>query len=477
MSKSISEIHQNLIPADVRDGTPIKAFIKGRFNGDSWEQHKVWRISPLGVEIVIDEEFPLQVGDQVDLKIELPDEKCDFSGVFVGAKEINYGRNIIGIRWFQEVFERHKDVDNRIKARWLCPQEFMPNGVAANPVRFNDFIYFRVHDISAGGMQIVTSLRNKFLIPGMHLETTISFPLVSQVNILFRVLHARVIQITGKEYLAVGGKFENLDQIAKEAVGQYVFQFGPASSIAMLKEQGLILKSAKSGIEFTYVKSKNEYLEVLELRKTTYILSGKLSPDALADELADVYDTRSRILIAKHNGKIVGSLRLVFTEDGEPTEQEQHVKFSDDFPLRHEVVEITRVCTHPEYRGNDLLMGLFAEAAKAILDAKRRWVIGSSKPELLGMYKKLGFFDSGLTYEHEKFKGEKQVVFVGDIFKAVSGLGINPIIWNIVFSDLVHFLQETDLIQFGGIPRLRIAILRLIKPLALFLYRLRSKKN
>ncbi|MEK7690857.1 MAG: GNAT family N-acyltransferase, partial [Bdellovibrionota bacterium] len=352
------EIHGKSWAADVRPGESIQAEVV--WQGATTplrEEVAVWRLSPLGVELAPTDESELNVipiGSKVGIHLNLGGVPCQFDGVSVGRRGVEAGRTILGIRWNESVDASRLDGDERrSRERWICGPEFAPTGMASNPARFNDFIYFRVRDVSAGGMQILLSLRNKFVVPGMVFDATISFPMLGQIRARFKVRHTRVTSEAGKDYLAAGVSMVETSQAYLATVGQFLMQFGADVSPVKLREQGFLPLSVVSGVDFSFVRTAAEYQEVLQLRLGAYASAGKVKSDRKPEQMGDEFDSRARILIGRHRGKVVASMRLMYHSSDDQLEHEQFVALPDDFPAREEAVEITRVCTDPEYRGSD----------------------------------------------------------------------------------------------------------------------------
>ncbi len=94
--------------------------------------------------------------------------------------------------------------------------------------------------------------------------------------------------------------------------------------------------------------------------------------------------------------------------------------------------------------------------------AQRDWVLISTTPELVGMYKRLGFSETGLTYEHELYPGKTQVVLIINVPQAVMGIGVGPIYWNVIWTGVSKYLGENGRI----VPSTKAKVFSLMAPLA-----------
>ena len=168
-------VHSPFYPADVRQGDPITASLRV-IPGEKSTTMAVWRLSPFGIELVADPNVSIPSGSEIDLTLTLGRQQSRFTGLVVTSRHRSKGRELIGIRWYQTPDAHESGAEERRStSRWLCGSEFLPTGVAPNPARFNDFIHFRVRDLSSTGMQLVTSLRNKFIVPGMQILINLFF--------------------------------------------------------------------------------------------------------------------------------------------------------------------------------------------------------------------------------------------------------------------------------------------------------------
>lgn len=418
----------------------------------------IWRISPLGVELCIDshDEYlnkKIAKGQSATLIIYSGDSECVFTGVVVSSSVRVKDKSIIGIRWFSppdnQGYTPGLHLEKRKHKRWCCPNEFMPTGFAHNPLRFNDFIHFQVRDISFKGMQLTTSLRNRYLIPGMIIESVISFPLISQLTIRFAIRNVRIICHNDKEFLSLGVEILNNRKIIIDAIGQYVFQFGPKTSIDELKSYGLKVKKSSSAIDYCVARTKEDYLEVLKLRKLADVSTGKLKADTTIEESGDLFDTRARIIMGRHKGEVVTTARIIFHEQHDELEHEHYVTLPDNLPPKHELAEVTRVGVHPNYSDQDLMYSLIKQVVMIVLQANRRYLISSMVPSSIPFYKRVGADPLGVYFLHGDFGDLSHELMILDIHKAISGVGVNPLVWHQIYSDLSNYLSENEVIELS----------------------------
>ena len=467
-------LHGPFIPAEVRKGEQISAAVKSRDPRHPFSaEMQVWKMSPLGIELKVNSEKEmLPKGLPVDLKLTIGTQLISINGLVVDYVCPKVNENRIGIRMVQTpVDTEFQGIERRKSRRWLCAPQFLPTGVAPNPAKFNDFVYFRISDVSNTGFQLLTSLRNKFIVVGMRLDCMISFPMVSQLHANLKVENVRITMEQGTEQLAVGVTIENMTPELRESIGQYLMQFGSGVSVKDILDSGLETPRISKAVDYSFVKTEDEFQEVLELRKLSYLHENKIAPGTNASQLTDIYDSRSRIVIGRYQGKIICTARLTFNEIDERMEQEEYMDWSTEMPRRDRVVEIMRACTHPEYRGSDLLMGMFQFIALTVVQSKRPWIVINTTAKFEPLYRKIGFTETGHSYKVEMFNNLEHKVMIANVPNAMSGLNVNPIVWNLIWEEVSRYMENYGLLKPDSFRKVRMGAFRLLAPVARFVHR------
>jgi len=354
------------------------------------------------------------------------------------------------------------DSERRKTPRWICSQDFFPTCVALTPGRYNDYMYFQIRDISPEGMRLVCSLRNKFLLQGMKLKLMVSFPMVGEANIGVEIVRVGITSEGGRDFLIVGVRYSRLERSAKNIVAQYLVQFSDVDDIDSLREQGLIPSSVSRGVDFYFLKSEPDYREVLSLRLQAHLADGNIQEESVsAEDLADMRDATGRILVGKHNGRIVATGRIHFGEADVPLEQEDYVEWPNDLPRRERIVELGRVCTDPAFRKGDLFARIIQQVITTCIRVDRPHVLIVSLPHLLSLYKKLGCQETGLVHEQSFWRGEQHLLMI-NVFDVCLGKGVSPLVWYALYREPSEFLVENGMLECVGMDRIRVRILGLI---------------
>ena len=308
-------VHGSFWPTDIRKEELNDCVIY--INNKKFES-QLWRLSPLGGEFLASDKASLVIreGDEINISMLVGGQRCDFQGLAICSQYDSKHGKIFGVRWIPAKLEnKSKNTDSRSTKRWICSEAFLPSGVVTNPHKFHDIILFKVMDISAKGFQLRTSLRNKFLIPGMTFSGTFSFPLIGKSEIKFCIKNTKLDSINDKEILRLGVELIEPNKSVLSMIAQYAVQFSDVESIEDLESEGLTVKGVSRKYEIGYCKTDYDFNEVLKLRKGSFP-----SSEDEASQFADIYDTRSRIFVCKQFGKCIGSVRLQITDQSEKLE-------------------------------------------------------------------------------------------------------------------------------------------------------------
>jgi predicted GNAT family N-acyltransferase len=474
------QIHGSVIPADVRPGDPISACVRTAGALGEGAAAPVWRISPLGVELV--RTAPLRAvsaGDALDVTMRVGGSVSSFPALRVAAIRSDRGRELVALRWAEPAAGNDRPAsERRSVSRFGCEREWLPTGTVANAVRYDDRIRFRIADISRSGMQLLTSLRNKFLIPGVEFTGSCTFPTVGQAEIAFRVVRAGLAQDGAKRFVALGVTWSVRDPEVRELVGQYLLQFGPGATVQELRETGFHVQSSSRAVDFGAIRTDGEYREVLALRRVAYLRAGKVGPGAREEDMGDALDARSRILVAKYRGRIVASVRLMFPPSADaPLKHEDYVALPPGTPARDEVVELSKFCTHPEFRGSDLFYTLVKHCALTTMQSGRRYAVMSCTDELVRPYGRVGFRKLGASYVHPTM-GLEHHLMIAEVDKVVAGKDVNPVVWNLIGgSELWSFARLCGVAPESRLLHARVSLWRVFGPLARAALRLHLRRK
>ncbi len=459
-------IHERIIPADVRDHEKVLARIRGRLEQPSeFVEVRVWAISPLGVELHTTlDVINLQQGNAVDLELVVYGKRTSFQGLVCSVVLQREESVQLGIRFSSPEPVQDEFAEKRTSNRWLCSEEYVPVAHCPSPGKFDDVIRLKLRDVSSQGMQLSTSLRNKYLIPGMNLVLTVVFPLGPVVQVRATIARTSVQRIGAEDRLVLGVSFTEISETAKKAFGQYLVQFSTAESIAELNSTGFSPESVAQSSSIYYLKTEADYRAALELRFQANQKADQLGSISRPEDTGDMFDTKSRILVAKRNNKVIGTGRFRFPLLDEALELEQFITWPHDFPRRDQLVEVSRLATDHRFQHSDLLVGMLKYAASTVLSDERPWVLATVMAKYIPFYKKIGFQPTDLSFDNPKWDGTQHVVLMNGL-QAILGKDVKPLYWNFIWSEVANFWVETGMVQPTRLDRIRMFTLRQFKPL------------
>ncbi len=252
-----------------------------------------------------------------------------------------------------------------------------------------------------------------------------------------------------------------------QIIGQYLLQFGRGATVQALSAEGFRIRSSSRAIDFGTVRSRLEYEEVLRLRRMAYVHAKKVPADTRDADMGDALDARARILVARHHGRVVASLRLMFPESAsDRLQHEDFLELPSHLPPREQMAEVFKACTHPGYRGSDLFYELLMRAGLAILQAGRRYALMSATDALAPVYERFGFRRTGVAYQHPTMRMRHHLMIL-DVAHVVAGTGINPLFWNLVGGwRLWSFGRLCGVVAVDPWTQVRVRLLRLFRPAA-----------
>jgi predicted GNAT family N-acyltransferase len=468
-----SALHGIIKPANVRKSDRIEAKVKPSKDGQ-FHSMQVWRTSPIGAELVVAEDSPLlERGETLELELLMAGQRVYFDACVVEVIQENEHIKLAGVRFHQTESAGETSIERRGQVRWTCWPDYTPTATCPTPGVINDQVNLKIKDISRKGMQLTCSLRNKFLVPGMSLNLTANFGVDGVFHTPVVIRRVGFASEGGRDRLSVGVAFEQFTPRMRSIIGQYLIQFAENTSLESLKNDDLWPQSVTNAINFSYLTTKQEFEKVKELRKLAHEADLNLNQDVTIDDMGDRFDSSARIIIGTHHdGHMVCTARILFNTGDEPLEHEELVELPADLPRKSEIVEISRLAIHPEYRHGDLLIGLF-EFITTTCVHERKYVLMSCLERMIPFFSKVGFEPINVSYKSKLFNEEGHILF-GDIHKIILGWNVNPIYWNLVYRRVTEFLLDASRIQIRGIDKARIAYYRLFGPMARAIARYRD---
>lgn len=360
----------------------------------------------------------------------------------------------------------------RGKNRLHVKPSFRPILMVKDPIKIDVLINFNLINFNAHGMLLETSLSNKHLISGLELkDVTVVLPGIAILNIGLKIMHVK----KNEDHIRLGVSLvdttdENIQSLAQFAI------FGtlpPAdrrisSKYNEVRENVGPLKRLGTSVRIETLSTPQDYMSVLQIRYEAYRAANKLDQSATVESMADEFDERSLIIIAKIDGAIVATLRLV--ECKTPDERfpfEKFIPFSviDKEENRGKYYEVCRLAIDPKFQGTDILIKLFRENGRQT-GINRKTNVCMSTKQLRKNYLQLGFKVVSEEIPHPVLKNESLALLAIDPDNFLKGKGMSVRAWDLVVSDVVDNLAYAEIIPKTS-PKISRYFLRKIENLIL----------
>lgn len=327
--------------------------------------------------------------------------------------------------------------------RWQCDKHVFPTFVVNNPYELYGQQCFRVESLSRDELCLISGKLPGLLVPGMKLSGLLQFPGSEQESVTLELCSVR--PGVGSEF-SLRAKIVEASPNYSACAGQYVFQYVEGANPSKIKASGLSVPSIASGVSYHFAQSVEDYRDVLRLRKETYRWAQLTSQEVRLEDMGDEYDAKANILIARHQGKCVGSLRIVFLGPNDCPQLALNITLPDSLPPNEQIVEITRICIDPNYRKGDLIFGMLKQTMLTVLQNSRPWIFGGAEDGMLAFYQSFGakvigpkilWKPGGVTYEVN--------VFIVSILDYLNQVGVSQSAWNLMAPDIISFAQRNQI--------------------------------
>jgi predicted N-acetyltransferase YhbS len=320
---------------------------------------------------------------------------------------------------------------------------------AKHPFIYDQTLSFRVLNISNEGAMLLFTPSGHPLLKGAVLEKLeILLPTVGVVHATAKILS--VTTNDDKSELRLGVRFTEVGPQFGQLVSKYLLGFGvfmEESPLNALRSAGFSPKYLKTHVDFSHVTTDDEYAQVLQLRREAYGRAKKIEEDTRADDMKDIFDFNSLILIAKVKDQVVGSVRLTYCKHpNDEFELDHSIEIPNWIP-RGQSVEISRLCVRTDFEHTDLVLGLIERCTEMANKMGMQYVISSCVDSMVPYYKKLGFKITELTFELKTLNNLLHYFILHDLRAGHRSYGMNPLYWNFTYKNISSYLKK-----FGFIP-------------------------
>jgi hypothetical protein len=445
-----------------------------RMRGDKWLPVKLWDFTSIGFGIFYAPESPadpehpaIRPGDEVEVRIRV--EAHQEFDVWCQVKNANPFKNgfKIGLRRMDLNFPHAVDLERRDSLRLPIAPSLSLKARVRHPFIYGHWCTLQASDLNRTmGFSFVSHDESILLFEGMELKLFFELASYRQIAVPVRVVW---INASSSKEVRFGVACMGMDFRLHNGICDYLL-FSRQWTPARLFGAGFRAQQVKGHLRFRSVKTMEDYSEVLHLRRDAYVGAGKKAEATTAEDMASPLDGKSRILMAHHHGRLVGTLTFTFptSEDTVLDSQRgfQGAKYPVAIPPKANLIEVSRLCIHHEYRGTDVLQGMFEHGLKHFLMSDRHWLLTSAMDDLLPIYERIGFRSLDASYKHPQLNNKEHHLIIAPRTAFLGGFGINLLVWNSIFGDLVRYLMAHNLVPLTPIERLFIRAKLWFQPLS-----------
>jgi len=446
----------------------VQAWI--RLPGGAWRESRLWDFTSVGFGIVFSPEAgeaaPFRTGEEAALRVRVEAQQ-EFE-VWCQVKNVKAwkGKFKIGLRRLDLGFPRAVDLERRESLRLPIAPALALRARIPHPFIYGHWCKLMVSDLNRDmGFSFVSRDESILLFEGMELD--IHFELAAYRQSPMRVRVAWISASRANE-VRFGAACLGMDYRLHNGICDYLL-YSRQWTPARLHDAGFRARQVKSHLRFRSVRSLEDYAEVLRLRRDAYVGAGKRDAETLPEDMASPLDGKSRILMALHHGRLVGTLTFTFPASEETVLDSQTgfpgAKYPVSIPPKANLIEVSRLCIDSDYRGTDVLQGMFEHGLKHFLLSDRHWLLTSAMDELLPVYERIGFRRLGASYKHPRLNNREHHLIIASRNAFLAGFGINILVWNSVFGDLVRYLMGQRLLALSSWERAAIRAKLAFQPL------------
>lgn len=319
-------------------------------------------------------------------------------------------------------------------------------GLIEHPFLYDQTALIRVLSVSREKLLVRCEDRSFAVFPTMGVVFSLNL-FGSQEPVHGRVVSSRSVD-GGTEFVV---EITAMTRETSEGLVRYVLTLVDIEPFE-LRKVGFETNRIKDIINYRFVRSQQEYYEVLQLRHITYAAVKKLSRDADLTSSSHDYDAHSRILGAWHHNRLVGSAALFFPDGKTVPFEVQKCLSPADFrklPNPSEMMEVAGLCLHHNYRKSDILVGIFQRIFKTMIETKKTYILACCDSYLWKIYESIGFKKTGLSYTVMK-NNRPLTLHVILVHRHVGAYGwsLDPMRWQEIYAGMSDFLDSQ-----GKLPR------------------------
>lgn len=222
---------------------------------------------------------------------------------------------------------------------------------------------------------------------------------------------------------------ETLTQWQRHRIAQTLWKKNEGVGFRWFHEQGLPAPFVLDEVSIQVTSDLTA--DILQLRLKAAQRDGRLQQVVDLEKVRDRFDEHALHIKLILRGQLVAAGRLVFL-CGDRQRSEIHetlVSLPDELMAVQGGVEISRICTHPDYRRGHLLTFLLAECAWQAFKRGGQYLLGYCVSSLIPVYVRFAGEALPLSGYHPLYEGRESFVVRIDLNKVMRGEDVPFVAW------------------------------------------------
>jgi hypothetical protein len=427
---------------------------------------------PSGIE---SESMP-HVGENVTLVYAIPDKAAwHFTCTVAHSRSDTFTDSpdgvILGLR---RTFNRSGQqglMEMRQVPRFALPTSLGLIATSLHPLLYGHQTRLRLVDVNLGMGYCLETEDPLFLVTeGSPLQLHFTLPGMRSADIQGKVTW---VQIADKHRLRLGLQTFDMPFELYQALCRLLLH-SQVLSPSLLREAGFYVRHVREDIRFRQASRLEDYAAILMLRHACRLDSrpkvgkedGPSSPESMALES----DGHSRILTAWHGDRLIGTMALFF-----PQTLAAGSDFSDcvkqgakafALPMLTDCIEMRQLCIADDFRGTDVLQGLFEQSMKAFLLSDRAWFLTAAPEEQVGFYLGMGLKHLGEAESLSHAYGRKVHILCLHREDIWQRRGISLWMWVLTYGELAEYARKRGVLRASRWLKFRLYLRLCLRPLA-----------
>lgn len=377
--------------------------------------------------------FSAEVSDYnslgVSLKIDI--SEVDVNSFKIDKLQLHYGKEVVCEIAYPKVIHHQRESRKTVVSLSAQDSErraqrqnservdlgfsFHGSVYGVDPFTLDQTLVFRMSNFSSEGFALISSKSNRHLTVGLKLNNyTLMIPGYDLMKVSFQIQN---IQDTGT-HIKLGCRFLGVDKKLKKATQKILFTHSKIaledeSTKLSVRERIKSIGKFGSWIRVRKISTESDYEQALKIRYEAYKAALKTEAHQTWKDMADEYDKHSIIYVAYVGQTVVGTIRLVFRENGRPLPFEKYLDITAIKQINPDsAAEITRFAIHPQFQGTDVFFSLFRKIIFEIGSKNIGSSVCLATEKLSKYYKAIGAFEVSEPIPHPTLSGETLTLYL-----------------------------------------------------------------